>query len=82
MPSKRNGAAESTPTTPTSSPRFYTTADLAELFCTTRYTIEYWRKRHRYTGPLGVVIGRRVLYPRAAVDAMITQAIRDQAPVD
>lgn len=63
-------------------PRFYTTADLAELFCTTVATIEFWRKNDRVTGPLGVVFGRRVLYPRAAVDRLIADTIRDQAPVD
>lgn len=67
---------------PPAAPRFYTTAELATLFRTSVSTVEYWRRQRRLTGPLGVVIGRRVLYPAAAVDALVQRMITDQSTED
>jgi predicted DNA-binding transcriptional regulator AlpA len=49
-----------------STSRFLTTADLAARYRTTPPTVRYWR--HVGTGPRGVKIGRRVLYPLAEVE--------------
>ncbi len=47
-------------------PVYLTTAEVAELYRTSPSVIRYWR--HAGTGPKGVLVGKRVLYPRAEVE--------------
>ena len=51
-------------------PRFLTTAEVAEIVRVTPSTVRYWR--HRGTGPDGERVGKKVLYPREAVDAWLS----------
>jgi DNA-binding transcriptional MerR regulator len=46
---------------------YYTTAEVAARYRVTPGTVRYWR--HVGYGPKGVRNGRRVLYPRAAIEA-------------
>ncbi len=45
--------------------KYWTTAEVAERFRTYPGTVRYWR--HTGSGPRGVRVGRRVLYPESAV---------------
>lgn len=46
---------------------YLTTAEVAEHYRTSASVIRYWR--HNDYGPKGIKVGRRVLYPRANVEA-------------
>jgi len=46
--------------------RYLTLAEVAEHYRTTEGTVRYWR--HRGTGPRGVKVGTRVLFPLAEVE--------------
>ncbi|MFE3325152.1 helix-turn-helix domain-containing protein [Streptomyces sp. NPDC059176] len=41
--------------------RYLTTAEVAERYRTAESTVRYWR--HIKKGPLGIKVGKRVLYP-------------------
>ncbi|MFE1248258.1 helix-turn-helix domain-containing protein [Streptomyces sp. NPDC058735] len=43
--------------------RYLTTAEVAERYRTAESTVRYWR--HIKKGPLGIKVGKRVLYPEA-----------------
>jgi hypothetical protein len=43
--------------------RYLTTAEVAERYRTAESTDRYWR--HIKKGPLGIKVGKRVLYPEA-----------------
>jgi Helix-turn-helix domain len=45
---------------------YLTPAEVAARYRTTVANIRYWR--HKGTGPRGVVVGRRLLFPRAEVE--------------
>jgi hypothetical protein len=47
-------------------PVYLTTAEVAERYRTVPSVIRYWR--HSGTGPKGILVGKRVLYPRAEVE--------------
>lgn len=47
-------------------PTYMTTDDVARLCRTSASTVRYWR--HEKCGPVGTMIGRRVLYRRADVE--------------
>jgi hypothetical protein len=59
-----------------SEPAYLTTAEVAEHYRTVPSVIRYWR--HSGTGPKGVLVGKRVLYPRAEVDKYDRQ-LRERA---
>jgi len=52
-------------------PSYMTTTEVAALLRTSPETVRYWR--HISYGPLGLKIGRHVLYPQADVEAWIAQ---------
>lgn len=56
-----------------------TEEDFQLLANITEGTAEAWRKRGR--GPAYVLIGKRVLYPRAAVAALLQTLVRERVPV-
>lgn len=60
-------------------PLFYNTQEVATVLCVPFDTVDYWRKQGIMTGPLGVAVGKRVLYPRAAVHAFVEEMIATQA---
>ncbi|MBT2398069.1 AlpA family transcriptional regulator [Streptomyces sp. ISL-100] len=43
--------------------RYLTTAEVAERYRAAESTVRYWR--HIKKGPLGIKVGKRVLYPEA-----------------
>ncbi|MGW5215939.1 helix-turn-helix domain-containing protein [Streptomyces sp. NPDC004051] len=43
--------------------RYLTTTEVAERYRTAESTVRYWR--HIKKGPLGIKVGKRVLYPEA-----------------
>jgi hypothetical protein len=45
---------------------YLTLPEVAEHYRTTQATVRYWR--HLRTGPRGVKLGARVLYPQAEID--------------
>jgi predicted DNA-binding transcriptional regulator AlpA len=45
---------------------YLTLPEVAEHYRTTEGTVRYWR--HTGTGPRGVKLGTRVLYPRAEIE--------------
>lgn len=45
---------------------YLTTAEVADRYRTSPSVIRYWR--HSGAGPKGVLVGKRVLYPRAEVE--------------
>ena len=47
-------------------PEYLTLPEVAEHYRTTEGTVRYWR--HCGTGPKGVKLGARVLYPRAEIE--------------
>lgn len=49
--------------------RYLTTEDVATLLRTSPATVRYWR--HQGTGPVGVKVGRKVLYDSKAVHAWL-----------
>ncbi|MGO4603049.1 helix-turn-helix domain-containing protein [Terrabacter sp. 2YAF2] len=57
------------PATPKSP--YLTTAELAGLLRTNPETVRYWR--HTGYGPLGLKVGRHVLYARADVETWIAK---------
>lgn len=64
------------PTTPAVVDDLLTTSEVATMLRTSESTVRYWR--YTGSGPDGLRVGKRVLYPRAAV----TQWLRDAAPRD
>lgn len=60
--------------THTAEQRFMTTEELAELLRRPASTIRYWR--HIGVGPVGLRVGRRVLYQRELVEAWISEQQR------
>jgi DNA-binding transcriptional MerR regulator len=66
-----------------SEPVYLTTAEVAEHYRTTPSVIRYWR--HRGTGPKGVPVGKRVLYPRSEIekyDRELQKQIKRQLAAD
>lgn len=59
-------------------PRFYTTAEVAALCRTSPETVRYWR--HVGYGPVGVKVGRRVLYEVTVIEAWLKALAEGQAP--
>lgn len=57
---------------------FLTTEEVAHLCRTSASTVRYWR--YDGSGPEGFRVGRRVLYPRSAVDAWLRQRRDEQRP--
>lgn len=47
-------------------PEYFTTTEVAERYRTVASVVRYWR--HAGTGPRGVLVGKRVLYPRAEIE--------------
>ena len=58
--------------------RYLTTAEVADLCRTPPDTVRYWR--HVGKGPTSFKLGRRVLYPVAAVEAWLAELQRGEAP--
>ena len=56
---------------------YLTTAEVADLLRTPVETVRYWR--HIRTGPESFKVGRRVLYPKAAVEEWVTSLRRQEA---
>lgn len=54
---------------------YLTLPEVAERYRTTESVVRYWR--HTGYGPKGVVVGRRVLYPRAEIDRFDHQLAQD-----
>lgn len=63
-------------------PLFYTAAEVARLLCVSERTVRLWRAKGRMTGPLGVHVGRRLLYPRADVHTLAAQLAAGQRAED
>ena len=59
------------------SDEYLTTFEVAELLRTPVETVRYWR--HIRTGPESFKVGRRVLYPKSAVEAWLDGLRRDQS---
>jgi excisionase family DNA binding protein len=57
--------------------RMLTTEEVAGLLRMSREAV--WAMRHRGTGPRGVRVGKRVLYPESEVVAWL-QALHDRQP--
>lgn len=53
-------------------PEYMTTHEVAALLRTSTETLRYWR--HIGKGPRSFKLGRRVLYPRSAVEAWVSEA--------
>lgn len=58
--------------TPTTSAKYLTTEEVAEMLRTPKETVRYWR--HIKQGPASFKIGRRVLYALEDVEAFIAEA--------
>jgi excisionase family DNA binding protein len=52
---------------------YLTTQEVAERLRTSPDTVRYWR--HVGKGPQSFKVGRRVLYPKSAVDEWIAEAM-------
>lgn len=73
----RKSPSSPVPTGP-AAPLFYTTKEVAVVMGVSADTVEYWRRMGVMTGPLGVRVGRRVLYPRASVHKLADELIAEQ----
>jgi hypothetical protein len=60
-------------------PEYLTTAEVADWYRTVPSVIRYWR--HAGTGPKGVLIGKRVLYPRDEIERF-DRELRERAGVE
>jgi len=47
---------------------YLTTAEVAQRYRTAESTVRYWRTLDPPYGPRGALVGRRVLYPIAAIE--------------
>ena len=56
---------------------YLTTSEVAALLKTPPETVRYWR--HIRTGPESFKVGRRVLYPKSAVEAGLASLRRQDA---
>lgn len=57
--------------------RYLTTDEVADALRTTPATVAYWRGRG--TGPQGVRVGKRVLYPESSVRRWVAELAEAQA---
>ncbi len=57
---------------------YFTTAQLSAYTGIPVETLRYHRKRGQLTGPLGFLVGRQVLYPKKAVDALLEDLANQQ----
>jgi hypothetical protein len=77
LPTKKPEKKPPMPTGP-AAPVFYTGREVAVVMSVPYDTVEYWRRTGTMTGPLGLLVGRRVLYPRADVHKLIDELIEEQ----
>lgn len=59
--------------------KYITTAELAEYTRTTQATVRYWRATG--SGPVGIKVGRHVLYDLGVVDQWIAGLALEQSGV-